>query len=238
MPDQPAKQPSLADRVDILDGELQIALKFVKQAQAASDMDSGIVQNEKDGDGMVADGSGLIAAADGHDMPFAYVGPAPESAPENEDAQFLVGWVEVITAGDDALIGTPAADPDNPGQLLDDTVKTESVTLNEGDNFVYAHFYRDPTPGDSTLVLARADTWNAIPNNTNDDYYYPIALVTLELSTEGEGEDAVTTGTQTLVQQYRAGVIMWNAKPKTLVYCVDNVTHIYEIPTYEAPPPE
>lgn len=234
MPDQPAKQPSLADRVDILDGELQLALKFVKQAQAASDMDSGIVQNEKDGDGMVADGSGLIAREDDVPLPFAYVGADPTSAPENEDAQFLVGWVELITASDDALIGTPAADPDNPGQLLDDTVNTESVTLNEGDNFVYAHFHRAPTPGDSELTMARADTWNAIPNNTNDDYYYPIALVTLELTTVGD----VTTGTQTLVQQYRAGIIMWNAKPKALTYCDGTTNHTYEIPAYEAPPPE
>ena len=161
-------------------------------------------------------------------LPFLYAGAAASSKPANNVAQFNCGWVEVVTAGDDALIGTPSADDD--GTLLDDTVTTETVALAEGENFVYAHFHRAATVADSTLVLAKAATWAAIPTTTNDDYYYLLALVKLT-TTAGKGKQA-------LVQQYRAGVIMWNAKPKSLTYCDGGTLRTYEIPAYEAPPPD
>ena len=159
-------------------------------------------------------------------LPFMYAGVDPSSSPANNKALFNTGWIEVVTAGDDALIPTPTGDAD--GNLIDDTIPADSLTLEEDDNFVVAHFHRHATVLSSTCVLARYDTWSDIPTTTNNDFYYLLALVTLK-TTSGKG-------TQELVRQYRAGIIKWNAKPKTLTYCDGGTTHTYDIPAFEPVP--
>jgi hypothetical protein len=178
----------------------------------------------------------LGAGGDSLTLPFAYFGPDPASAPDNNVALLRVGWVEVTTPADKAAIGTPAAGDDltTDADVADDTTKTEPVTLLEGDNFICAHFARNATVADSTLELVRFDSWADIPTNTNDDYYYPLALVTLTSTTD---ED-ITTGVQRLVRPFRAGNIAWIPTPKTLNYCDGGISHAYDIPAYEAPPPE
>ena len=187
------------------------------------DVEDEFIQNTPAGAG---DGDGLVAEGGGVDLPFAYVGTDPASAPANDVALLNVGWVRLSTPTAEALIGTPNAADDGTtdADSSADTSKTDAVTLEEGDNFIVAHLTRAATVAASTLVLERYDSFAAIPANTNSHYYYLLALVTLT-TTDGKG-------VQKLIRQYWAGVKDWVPSAHVLNYCNGGESIDYDIPSY------